>query len=428
MRTPLISLCAITIFSLCAGAGDWPEFRGPDRNGIASGKAPLTWSDTENIKWKTPIPGRGHSSPVVKGDNIYITTGIAENVRKQKDGYNVRRYAERVTVKALCIDLNSGTVKWQVDLFKIRNPAPIHDYNTFATPTPVVDDTHLYCDFGGTIGTVCVEALRGKVVWRTKLAVDPEVGPGSSITLHNGLLILPRDGMDAQFIAALNKDTGEEVWRVARPPMKGSQLDRHKGYTSPAIFESDGKTQLVLPCAQWIASYDPMTGKENWRASHGMGASLTGQAAIGNGMVYFSTGFMRSDLVAIRHDGAGDVTKTHYEWRTKKFAPTVASPIVIKDRIYSVSDSGVACAANALTGQLIWKKSLGSKHWSSPIVCDGKIYLTSTVGKTTVLAVSDEFKSLAVNQVSGGTFLATPAFAGDSILMRTENHLLRISE
>lgn len=416
------------LLSCSAGAGDWPEFRGPNRDGIAAGKAPLTWSDTENIKWKTPVPGRGHSSPVIRGGNIYVTTGIAENVRKQKDGYNIRRYAERVTLKVLCIDLNNGSIKWQVDLFKIEKPDPIHDNNTFATPTPVLDDTHLYCDFGGTIGTACVETRNGNVVWKTKVAVDPEVGPGSSVTLHKGLLILPRDGMDAQFIAALDKDTGKEVWRSARPPMKGSKIDHHKAYSSPIIFEDGEKTQLVLPCAQWIASYDPLTGKEYWRANHGTGASLAGQAAMGNGMIYFSTGFMRSDLLAIRYDGTGNVTDTHYAWRSKKFAPTVASPIVIKDRIYWVSDAGVACAANAMTGELIWKKSLGSKHWPAPIVCDNRIYMTDTQGKTTVLAVGDEFKSLAVNKVSGGTFFATPAFAADSIVMRTEKALYRISD
>jgi len=427
MKTRMNTLSAALLVLSYAHAGDWPEFRGPNRDGIHEGKVPLTWSDTENVKWKTPVDGRGHSSPIVKGDSVYLTTGLAENVVKKRDGYNIRRYAERATLRALCIDVDSGSIKWQVDLFTVEKPAPIHDLNTFATPTPIVDDTHLYCDFGA-FGTACLEADSGKVIWKTQVTVDHEVGPGSSVTLHKGLLILPRDGMDAQYIAALDKGTAKEVWRTARPPMKGKKIDHHKAFTSPIIFEADGREQLVLPCAQWTASYNPMTGEEYWRVNHGMGASLAGQAAVANGMVYFSTGFMRSDLMAVRHNGTGDVTSTHVAWKTRPFAPTVASPIVVKDRIYWVSDNGAACAANALTGEMIWKKALSGRHWPAPVICGNRMYVTDTKGRTTVLQTGDEFKSLAVNRLSAGTFFATPAFAADSIFLRGETALYRISE
>lgn len=407
-------------------AGNWPQFRGPDSNGIANGATPpLTWSETENIKWKIQIPGRGHSSPVIKGDYIYLTTAIEENVRKEQYGNNICFYADRITLMALCIDFNDGRIKWQTELSKIEKPDPVHTLNSFATPTPVVDDERLYCDFG-TYGTVCVNTKDGKILWNKRLPIDHEVGPGSSTALYKDLLILIRDGRDLRYITALNKTTGEEVWKTDRPPVEGNRTDAHKSFSSPIIFEADGKTQLVAPCAQWIASYDPATGKEYWRINHGKGFSLAAQPSVANGMIYYCTGFSGNQVLAVLYNGTGNVTKTHIAWESKKFAPTIPSQIVAGNRIYWIQDSGVTCASDAMTGALIWNKKLPGKYLSAPILSGNRIFLTNQAGQTTVIEAANEFNSLATNTLSGGDFQATPAFVDKSIIMRSDKDLYRI--
>ncbi len=428
MKTRTLFLAFFTLFTTIAFGNNWPQFRGPNSDGIADGATPpLTWSDTKNIKWKVQTPGRGHSSPLISGNYAYMTTAIEENTKKERVGNNMGFVTDSITLKALCVDIRNGKIKWQTELFNRENPQPVHTLNSFATPTPSLDDKNLYCDFGD-YGTACVTLDKGEIVWKTRLPLDHEVGPGSSTLLYKNLLILLRDGRDLRYITALNKKTGEEVWKTDRPPVAGENVDFHKSFSSPIIFETDGKAQLVAPCAQWIASYNPDTGKEYWRINHGKGFSLAAQPSVANDMLYFCSGFSGNKIIAVRHDGKGDVTKTHIAWESKKFSPIIPSPVVIKDRIYWVQDSGVACAANAKTGEFIWNKKLPGKHYAAPIIANNRLYLTSYKGTTTVLELGDTFKPLATNKLSDCVIMATPAFVGNAIILRTDKHLYRIEK
>lgn len=408
---------------------DWPQLRGPQANGIASTTAtpPLNWSDTENIQWKTAIPGRGHSSPVVSKNNIYLTTALEEEVSKKKYGNNMSFFARRITLVALCIDLKTGKLQWQTEIDVIEKPDPVHTMNTFATPTPVLGDDRLFCDFG-TYGTACLSTENGEVRWKKRLPLDHEVGPGSSIMLYKNRLILLRDGRNQQYLTALNTDNGKEVWKTARPPMSGNNGDYHKSFSSPIVFSAAGRTQLVAPGAQWIASYNPTNGKELWRVKHGRGFSLAAQPSEANGMIYFCTGFSGNQVMAIRHNGSGDVTKSHVAWQTRRLAPTIPSPVVLKERIYWIKDSGEFCCVNALTGDPIWKKKLAGKFLSSPVLAANRIYLTNQTGETTVLKTGDAYTPVATNKLSARDIFATPAFVDNAIILRTGKHLYHIAK
>lgn len=408
-------------------AGDWKYFRGSDTSGIAKdAKPPITWSETENINWKTPIPGRGYSSPVIMDNHIYLTTALEENVSQSNYINNVCFYAESITLKAICIDLSSGSIKWETELFKVSNPTPVHTLNSFATPTPSVDEKNLYCDFG-EYGTACVNAKTGAIVWRKKLPVEHQVGPGSSTILYKDLLILLRDGSDIRYITALKKTTGETAWKTDRPPVTGNKTDFHKAFSSPIIFEADGKTQLFAPCAQWGASYNPDNGKEYWRFNHGSGFSLAAQPSVGNGMVYYCTAFSGNEVVAVKHNGSGDVSTTHLAWKTKEFAPLIPSPVLLKDRIYWVQDTGTFCAANSLTGELIWKKKLPGKYLAAPVIAGNRIFLVNQKGLATVIEPADEYKPVAENVLNDEVW-ATPAFVGKAIILRGVKNLYMIEE
>jgi outer membrane protein assembly factor BamB len=312
-------------------------------------------------------------------------------------------------------------------LFEIDNPDPVHTLNGFATPTPVADGEHLYCDFG-TYGTACLESATGRVVWKTRLPLDHEVGPGSSPVVWKDLLILVRDGCDTQYVTALDKKTGEQRWKTMRPPLEGSRTDSHKSFATPAFIGSDGGTQMVVPGAQWLVSYDPASGAERWRCNHGKGFSIAGQPSVGNGLVIYFTGFSGSHIRAVRHDGTGDVSDSHVAWECRKWVPTIPSPVLVGKELYWVSDSGTACCADATSGEIIWHQSLGGRFRASPIHAAGRLYLIDEAGTCQVLKAGREFELLQENRLDSQEVTATPAFVGKSVVIRTHTHLYRIGK
>ena len=419
-------LALILAASASAQQGSWPQIRGANGDGIASNvDPPLEWSESSNIKWKIPVPLRGHSSPVVRDGRIYLATAIEEKTRVEKVGSNKCVIAERVTIKVLAYGFDDGKLLWETTLFKVEKPDPVHTLNSFATPTPVADGDHLYCDFG-TNGTACLLAATGEITWKTRLPVDHEVGPGSSPVVHKNLLILVRDGMDAQYVAALDKTTGKPAWKTPRPPMEGTRTDVHKSFSTPVFVKSGDKTQLVVPSAQWLVSYDPVSGSELWRCNHGKGFSIAPQPAVGNGLVIYCTGFSGQHIRAVKHDGNGLLDDSHVAWKNTRFTPTIPSPVLVGTELYWVSDSGTACCADAATGEIIWNKSLRGRFRASPIHAAGRLYLIDDQANCHVLKAGKEFQSLKTNQLDDQQVTATPAFVDQSIILRTHTHLYRI--
>jgi hypothetical protein len=422
---------AVTTDALCGA--DWPQFRGPRGDGTATAQnLPLHWGGgfAEPL-WQTEIPGRGWSSPVVVGERVWLTSAeslalpTAERQKKLEQGL-YKEFQEQfqahsaVTLYAIELNAATGELLRNIELFTCEDPAPIHATNTYASPTPVTDGQRLYCHFG-SLGTVALDLASGRVVWHERFRLDDITGPGSSPVLWRDLLILPCDGVDQQFVAALDKHTGITVWNTARPPID-SEGKHRRAFSTPLVIEHAGREQVVVPAAQWVCSYDPASGGELWRVNFGTGHATIPRPVYRDGLVYVCTGYLKPQLWAIRVDGRGDVTDTHVAWRHQKQVPEISSPIVVGDELYFVSSLGVLTCLDAKTGQAHWQERLGGNFAASPIAADGKLYFTSQEGLTSVLAPGRKFHQLGRNQLIGQT-MASPVVAGQSLLVRAERML-----
>ena len=420
-----------------APTDEWPQFRGPGGQGDAGAVAlPLKWSETEGVRWKTQLPGRGWSSPVIAAGKIWLTAAVEipptaseEEATRAKLASNPSGgemgAAGALELLALEVDLATGKLLRTVELFTVDEPPPIHNLNSYSSPSPVLADGRLICHFG-TFGVACVDVATGDVAWRRQLEIDHIVGPGSSPVVVDDVVILTCDGADKQFIAALDVKTGKPRWQVDRPPIREQNPDMRKSFCTPLVFEQHGRRQAVIPGAQWFISYDPATGSEHWRVDHGSGFSNVPRPVFDGERVYLCTGFGKPQLWAVRADGTGDVTDTHVVWRQKQQIPAMSSPLVSDGRIYVISDGGVASCFNTAEGKLLWRERIPGKYSASPLLADGKIYFCSQEGVTTVVADAPEFKELASNQLDG-MHMASPAVAGDDLILRTDSHLYRIS-
>ncbi len=415
----------LALASSMAAEEDWPQFRGPNGDGISrSANPPLEWSETKNIAWKMAPPGRGRSSPVLVGNRIWLTAAIEKNVVRKRIGPDDMQTAEHVGLGAVCLDRASGKLLWHVTAFEVEKPPPTHWLNGWATPTPVVEAGRLYCDFGA-MGTACLDAESGKTLWTQRLPIDHMVGPGSSPVLYKDLLVLVRDGCDQQYVAALDKKTGQTAWKTPRPPIE-ARADMRKAFSTPVLVEEGGETHLVCVGARWVVSYEPATGKEVWRVRHSNGWSLAPRPVVGNGLVCICTGANVPQLVAIRLGGQGDVTATHIAWRVSDTPfPLMSSPLLVGKEIYSVNDEGIVLCLDALTGQTLWRTRLGGTAMAAPVYAAGRVYFWGRDGKTVVLKAGRQMEKLAESQL-GGTIVASPAIVGNAIFLRTDTHLYRI--
>lgn len=432
----LLSTVLIVLSSSCLLAEEeWPQFRGPEGNGHSQATGlPLKWSESENITWKTPIPGTGHSSPVISGDQIWLTSAIINPLSEEEQKRRLAKVsnprgleiAGSLSLRAICVDRNTGDVLRNLELFHVENPEPIHSLNSYASPTPVIENGRVYCHFG-TYGTACVETESGRIVWQDhSLNVDHQNGPGASPILWKNLLIVHYDGIDRQFVAARDKTNGEVVWKVKRSGKLPEKREFQKAYATPHVIESDGQAQLISPGSDWVYSYDPQTGKELWRANYGqLGFSTVPRPVVGHGMVYIITSFMQSRLLALKYDGEGDVSDTHVVWKSDRQVPKKPSALLVGEELYLVSDSGVGTCLDARTGKVHWTKRLSGQYSASPLSADGRIYVFSQDGKTLVFKPGKEYEELAENQLDAG-FMASPAVAGKALFLRTETHLYRV--
>ena len=449
VRRVLVNTTAVflVLASSVAAGDDWPQFRGPGGQGHAdAAELPLSWSESDNsesdngesknIIWKTPLPGRGWSSPVIGDDRIWMTMAVAtpaspehfaEKSAERSDAASLS-LASEVALHAICVASSTGELLHNVHLLTVENPGLIHSMNSYASPTPVIEGDRLYCHFGA-YGTVCLNTKTAEILWTNReLIVDHQNGPGSSPVLWRDLLFLTCDGQDEQYVAAIDKRDGHVVWTRNRSGEMSDQDPLKKTYTTPLVIDDPQQAQLISPGANWVYSYDPETGRELWRASYGqLGFSTVPRPVVGHGMVYVCTSFMQSRLLAVRYDGQGDVTDTHVAWFSDKQIPQMPSTLLVDDRLYFVNDKGRFSCLDALSGELLWRSRLGGVHVASPLYSEGRIYLFSEDGKTTVLRPGPREELLATNQLDG-RFMATPAVAGGALYLRSESHLYRVEE
>ncbi len=391
----------------------WPEFRGPYGNGHSDSKGlPLRWSATENVAWKTEIHDVGWSSPVVWGDQVWMTTATRSG--KQ--------------VFAVCVDRNTGKVLHDVKVFDVRKPQKINSLNSHASPTPAIEEGRVYVHYG-SYGTACLDTNTGKVLWaRRDLTCEHHMGPGSSPILHGKRLIFNVDGIDVQYVIALDKATGKTAWKTARS-VDYRRVHRYcrKAFSTPSVVRSVKQLQLVSPGSKGIFAYDPDSGDELWKVRHN-GWSMIARPILGHGLLYVVTDYDHPELWALRPGGRGDVTDTHVAWKIKKDVPATPSLLLDGGLLYMVSDKGKVSCIDAKSGKVVWAERLGGQYLASPVHAEGRIYLFNRKGQTTVIAPGRELKVLATNSLGQTVLQATPAVAGNAFLIRTATHLYRIEE
>ena len=434
----LLVLTVVVLSSASLMANEWRQFRGTDGQGRATDakNLPSTWSETENVLWKSEIPGRGWSSPVFATATIWLTTAVEhplsdeelEKARESKLAKNpiakqMKIFGD-VTLRAIGLNSLTGKVEQNIELFNVTDLEAIHSLNSFASPSPVLDGTMLYCHFG-ELGTACINTETNQVVWKAHLPSKHSVGPGSSPIIVNDMFIVPCDGTDQQYVIALNKLTGEQVWKTNRPPLKGDNGDLHKSFSTPLLVNDGHRDQVIIPGAQWVVAYDPRDGYEIWRVQHGSGFSNVPRPVAGHGLAYICTGFMNPQIWAIALDGRGDITESHVKFKVPKQVPATPSPVLVNEQLYFITDQGVATSVNAITGENIWTQRISGNFSSSPLYADGKIYFSNHEGKTTVVRPGREYEELAVNSLDG-QLMASPAVLDQSLLFRSQSHLYRI--
>ena len=395
------------------GKGGWPEFRGPTGQGHAAADAdpPLKWSPTLHVRYKTEIPGVGWSSPAVEENRIWMSTAT-------EDGRSLR---------AVCVDAESGRILHDIEVFRVESPRRINAFNSYASPSPVIEGGRVYVCFGGE-GSACLDAATGMAVWKNRdLRVEHMEGAGSSPVIYKGLYLLHFDGVDAQFVAALDKSDGKLVWKRDRdtpfPPLVIGPF--RKAFSTPLIVNVGGKDQLVSPAARRIYSYDPENGREVWHVDLDPPAYNTAPRPVyADGVVYVCTGFDQAQLLAIKLDETcvGDVTRTHVLWKFNKGVPHKPSPLLVNGELYIVGDNGIARCLDPKTGEEIWHERVGAAFSASPVDARGRIYFFGEGGRCVVVQAGREFKVLADNFLEAGC-LASPAFVGNCIYIRTKSHL-----
>jgi outer membrane protein assembly factor BamB len=325
----------------------------------------------------------------------------------------------------VCVDRSSGKIVQNVLLLTEREPQWVHAMNSYASPSPVIDNGQLYCHFG-TFGTACVDAKSGKVLWTNNtLRVFHENGPGSSPVVWNNLLIFHLDGADQQYIVALDRKTGAVVWKTNRSGKMDPNASLKKAYGTPIILKVNGAEQIISVGANWLYSYDPATGKELWKISYGViGFSITPRPVVGHGKIFLSTCFFRPELLAIQYEG---LSQPEIKWRFAKGVPATASPLLVGDELYFVNDGGILTCLDAKTGGEIYRERLGGNYSSSPTFADGRIYVSNQEGMTSVIKPGKTFELLAKNQLPG-KIMASLAVADRAFFLRTDTSLYRIEQ
>jgi outer membrane protein assembly factor BamB len=430
----LRSLLCFWLASILAVAGEanWPEFRGPRGNGTTpNAHLPLNWGEETNasaIKWSTPIHGKAWSSPVIWGQQLWVTTAT-------ENGHELF---------VVCVDRDTGKIVQDHKLFDIAKPQYCIPFNSYASPTPAIEEGRLYATFGAP-GTACVDTRSGKVLWsRRDLECNHYRAAGSSPILYKDFLFLNYDGSDRQYVVAFDKTTGRTVWQKERsinfddlgpdgkPEMEG---DSRKAFATCQVAMLGGIATLLSQGSKALYAYEPVTGAELWRVEDRASYSGSTRPVVGSGIVFVPSGFPSGEVLALHPGKAGEVldVKTNASpdmqlqvlWKARQHAPKKPSLLLMDDLLYGVEDTGVATCWEASTGKVVWSERIGGHFSASPLGSPGRVYCFSEEGKTTVLAAGRQFQKLAENQLGDG-FMASPAVSGNSLFLRSRTQLYRI--
>ncbi len=422
LRLSPAAVCSVWLFSSLAGGpapaeSTWPYWRGPAADGMAVGDAPLHWSGTQNVRWKTEIPGLGNSSPVVWGDLIFLTTAVKTG---SPAGGGSGSQAEH-KFEVLCIDRKTGRVLWQ----RTAKTAVPHEgfhstYGSFASNSPVTDGKYIYAFFGSR-GMYCYD-MNGRLIWQKDFGVQMRMklsfGEGTAPVLAGNRLILVFDHEGDSFIVALDKNSGREIWRASR--------DEKSNWSTPLVVEYNGRKQVVVSASGKVRSYDLETGRLIWECG-GLGANTIPQPVYQDDLVFVMSGYRNPMLLAIRLGREGDLTGSDaIVWRQTKGNSYTPSPVLSDNKLYVLTDTGMISCYNARTGVPFYHQVRLPKAYSfksSPVGANGKLYLASENEDVIVLRMGEKLEVLATNTMTDEVFIATPAIAGGEIFLRSQKRL-----
>lgn len=414
LRISLFAVVALFDFSTAVLAGHWPEWRGPAGNGVIAETAlPLEWSATKNVRWMIPLPERGNSTPIVWGDRVFVTQALGE-----------RRLV-------MAFDRKDGKLIWEAGP-TWKDKEPTHPTNPLCSASPVTDGERVVASFGSA-GLYAFD-FAGKELWRADLGkVDHEWGYAISPVLHGGLCFLAQGAGTNRWLAAFDKVTGKEVWRVTAPPVEATErTDGFAGksdgmvgsWSTPIIVKAGGRDELVMTWPEKMAGYDPATGRELWRAS-GMNPLLYSSPMFGEGVVIGSGGY-GGTTIAVRPGGSGDVTG-QLLWQKMRDKQRIGSGVITGGHLYILNTPGTAQCIDLATGAPVWEERVGaagkSQSWSSMVLSGERIYVLNQNSDTVVLKASPKFELLAVNALGDGLTNASHAVSDGEIFIRTHKHL-----
>ena len=422
----VIHLALVLGFSMFAADNDWPQWRGPNNDGMARGDAPVEWNDTKNIAWRASIPGRGNSSPVIWGDKIFLTTalptdGATSSPPRQGRGPGGGAAAGRQhKFVVMCLDRRNGKVLWE-RVAKIATPHEgyHHAYGSFASNSPVTDGKNLYAFFGSR-GIYCYD-LNGKLIWEKSfppMRMRLGFGEGAAAVVDGNALYLKFDQEQGSYLLALDKLNGKELWRVSR--------DEVSSWSPPLIVTHKGRKQVLVSATTRVRSYDPATGKLIWECG-GLGSNVIPAPVITDDVVYVMSGHRDPNLLAIRLGREGDLTGTDAViWSNNRGNSYTGSPVLSDNKLYFVSDSGLVTCLDARSGKPYYQQQRLPRAYNfkaSPVAAGGKLYLATEEGDVVVVRMGEKFEVLATNTLSDQMFVATPAIAGGSIYLRSQEAL-----
>lgn len=396
----------------------WTHFRGSELNGISRDTGvPVRWNDSTGIAWRTAIDGLGWSSPVQLGDQVWLTTATEGGLE----------------MRAICLDLPTGEIIHNKVLFTPDSLFRKHAINSYATPTSALEEGRVYVHFG-RYGTACLDTRSGETIWkRSDIQVEHIQGPGSSLLIYRDKLIVHLEGSDRQIILALDKESGQTIWKTERPREVYDHIEYigKKAYITPIIVRVNGRDLMISNGAAACIAYDPETGEEVWRIVQGEDSTIS-MPVQSEGKVYFYTSFVTpadgrkyAELLAVDPDGEGDIASSNIIWRLESPILQLLTPIIVDGFLYTVDSKGLLSCLDAKTGTSLWSKKLNGKYYSSPLYADGHIYVSSIKGETLVFKAGTEPDLVAENKLEGEIW-ASPAITGGAILMRTSKYLYKI--